>query len=93
MLIERHGAKRTHRYDTLAHGSAHLLRAHGGWVYFQLRGRYGVPDRGTTHAYTVALSRNEIVAAVNGMLAESSNPKLSKPVSSLLRELLTDKKG
>jgi hypothetical protein len=41
----------------------------------------------------VALSRNEIVAAVNGMLAESSNPKLSKPASSLLQELLTDKKG
>jgi len=93
MLIERHGAKRTHRYDTLARRPAQLLRADGGWVHFALQGRYGVPDRGTTHAYTVALSRDEIVAAISGMLAESSNPKLSKPVSSLLRELLKHKKG
>lgn len=93
MLIERRGAKRTHRYDTLAARPAQVLRAERAWVHFELQGRYGMPDGGTTHVYTVTLSRDEIVAAVNGMLAESSNPKLSKPVSSLLRELLTCKEG
>jgi hypothetical protein len=92
MLIQRRGAKRTHRYDMLANRPAQLLRADGAWVHFELRGRYGVPDGGTSHVYTVSLSRDEIVAAVNGMLAESSNAKLSKPVSSLLRELLAYKK-
>jgi hypothetical protein len=48
------------------------------WVYFEVRGRYGVPGRGTTHKYSVTISRDEIVAAVNDMLVESSNPKLSK---------------
>jgi len=59
-------------------------------VYFEVWGKYGVPSRGTTHKYLVGISQDKIVTAVTDMLAESSNPNLSEPVSLLLRELLAE---
>jgi hypothetical protein len=93
MLIERRGAKRSHRQITLARSPAHVVRADGtNWAIFVLQGRYGVPDSGTTHTYTVMVSREEIVEALKALIGESGHPKLARPASSLLRELLTPKK-
>jgi hypothetical protein len=94
MLIERRGAKRSHRQITLARSPAHVVRADGtNWAIFVLQGRYGVPDTGTTHMYTVMLSREEIVEALKALLGESSQPKLSKPLGTMLRELLKRGRG
>ena len=92
MIIERRGAKRTHRRVTLARSPAHFTRAGGtNWAIFAVRGQYGVPDKGTTHMYTVMLTRGEIVEALMALIGESSQPKLSKPLGTMLRELLKDR--
>lgn len=92
MLIERCGAKRSHGDITLARARAQLVHADGSWAIFMLQGRYGVPDGGTTHKYRIDLSRDEVLEALQEMLSGSNHPKLSKPVCTMLRELLTPKK-
>jgi len=92
MRIERHGALRSRGHITVAHAPAHVYGADKtNYVVFALRGRYGVPDRGTTHRYTVVLAREEIVEALKALIGGSDQPNLAKPVISLLRELLTRK--
>jgi hypothetical protein len=71
MRLERRGALRFHGTYTLAHGPARLTRVDGSqWVYFQCRGVPRVPDKETTHTYTIALDRNEIPRALNAMLGD-----------------------
>jgi len=55
-------------------------------------GIIGVPDMGTTHKYRIDLSRDETLEALQQMMSKSNHPKLSKPIYSLRRELLTPKK-
>jgi hypothetical protein len=93
MHIERHGAVRRHGFVTLVRAPAQVYGANGpDWATFRIRGQRGVPDAGTTHMYTVLLSKEEILAAVSVMLAESGSHKIAKPVCSLLREMLARKK-
>lgn len=93
MLIKRRGAKRPHRDNIVAHRPRAAPWPGGtNWAFFECTGRSGVTDRGTTHTYTVALSREEILKALEAMLGESSHPKARKPMGTLLRELLAAKK-
>ena len=92
MQIERHGAHRRHGTVTLANDPAALVLTDGiNSVFLTVRGRRGVPDRGTTHRYTLAFSQSEILGALEALLEHSRHPKLAEPISLLLRELLASK--